>query len=169
MGTALAVVECLTGTGQTRLIRGALPEDTPAACSVLVRSIEELCTADHRNDPDVLAHWLRNKTTEHFIGWIGQTSSSVLVAVENDKILAVGLVSDAGEIRLNDMSPDARFRGISRSMVHALEMRAALPGSRGCTLTSTGTARRFDPSNGYSEDGPPVVGTMTGYPMSKLL
>jgi N-acetylglutamate synthase-like GNAT family acetyltransferase len=80
-----------------------------------------------------LAHWLRNKAPEHFIGWIGQTSSSVLVAVENDendKIRAVGLVSDAGEIRLNSVSPDARFRGISRSMVHALDRRARPAGQQ---------------------------------------
>lgn len=35
--------------------------------------------------------------------------NSVLVAVDDDSILAVGSVTDAGEITLNYVSPDARF------------------------------------------------------------
>ena len=152
-------------------IRDAIPEDASAATVVLKRSIAELCELDHRNDPAILARWLGNKTQETFRAWIEQANNSVLVAVENDHILAVGSVTDAGTIGLNYVSPDARFRGVSRALLGALEMRAAERGNRQCNLTSTETARRFYLSNGYVQNGPAVggFGTSSGYPMTKVL
>ena len=43
-------------------IRKAEPADVAAMSRVLIGSITDLCTADHRNDPEILAGWLRNKT-----------------------------------------------------------------------------------------------------------
>jgi GNAT superfamily N-acetyltransferase len=152
-------------------IREALPEDAAGACMVLKRSIAELCEADHRNDPSILAKWLGNKTHEDFSAWVNQPDNSVLVAVENQGILAVGSVTDAGTIGLNYVSPDARFQGVSRALLRALEALAAERGNHRCNLTSTETARRFYLSNGYVETGPPVggFGTSSGYPMTKIL
>lgn len=152
-------------------IRGAIPEDALAACIVLKRSIAELCEADHRNEPSILARWLGNKTQENFCAWVEQTDNSVLVAVDNNVILAVGSVTDAGTIGLNYVSPDARFRGVSRALLRALERRASERGNSRCNLTSTETARRFYLSNGYLENGPPLggFGTSSGYPMTKAL
>jgi GNAT superfamily N-acetyltransferase len=152
-------------------IRDALPEDALAASRVLNRSITELCEADHQNEPAILAQWLRNKTPENFLAWVGQPDSSLLVAVENSDILAIGSITDTGEITLNYVSPDARFRGVSRALLHALEARAVERVNKRCTLTSTKTARRFYLSNGYVEEGMPVrvFGTASGYPMSKIL
>jgi GNAT superfamily N-acetyltransferase len=56
---------------------------------------------------------------------------------------AVGSVPDAGHIALNYVSPDARFRGVSRALLGALEARAMERGSARCTLNSTETARAF--------------------------
>jgi GNAT superfamily N-acetyltransferase len=150
-------------------IRDAVAADAPAACQVLRRSIAELCVADHRNDPAILARWLGNKTPEIVRSWIDQPGNSLLVAVQSETILAVGSVTDAGKITLNYVSPDARFRGVSRALLGALEARAAGRGNTRCTLTSTETARRFYHARGYSEDGSPVgeFGTSAGYPMSK--
>jgi GNAT superfamily N-acetyltransferase len=152
-------------------IRDAVAEDAPAACQVMRRSIAELCVADHHNDPAILARWLSNKTPDIFLSWLVQPANSMLVAVEGGSILAVGSVTDTGEIKLNYVSPDARFRGVSRAMLGALEARAAERGNVRCTLTSTETARRFYQSAGYTQLGPPdgKFGTTSGYPMSKLL
>lgn len=102
-------------------IRDALPTDAAAACEVLRRSITELCVADHRNDPDILRRWLANKTPEIVTSWIANSGNSMLVAIGEGGILSVGAVTDAGEITLNYVSPDARFAGGSagppRSMV----------------------------------------------------
>jgi GNAT superfamily N-acetyltransferase len=151
--------------------RDAVPEDAPAACEVLRRSIIELCAADHQNDPAILDRWLANKTPEIVASWIRQPGNSVLVAVEGDAVLAVGSVTVEGEITLNYVSPDVRFRGVSRAMIAALETRAGERGNERCTLLSTDTARRFYRSAGYTEDGPPKgkFGTTGSYPMSKRL
>ena len=152
-------------------IRDAVAEDAPAACEVIRRSIIELCAADHHNDPAILERWLANKTTEIVASWIRQPGNSVLVAVAGDAVLAVGSVTDEGEITLNYVSPDARFQGVSRAMIVALETRAGERGNERCTLLSTDTARRFYRSAGYTEDGPPKAkfGTTGSYPMSKRL
>jgi GNAT superfamily N-acetyltransferase len=152
-------------------IRDAVAEDAPAACEVLRRSISELCVADHGNDATILARWLSNKTPEILGSWIGQPGTSMLIAVEGRTILGVGSVSDEGEINLNYVSPDARFRGVSRALMAALEARAMERGSVQCTLISTETARRFYLSAGYTEDGPPLCkfGTRGSYLMSKRL
>ena len=152
-------------------IRDAMPADAPAACEVMRRSIIELCIADHHNEPAILDRWLANKTPEIVASWITQPGSSVLVTVEGGVILAVGSVTDQGEITLNYVSPDARFRGVSRAMLRALEVRAIERGNSRCTLLSTETARRLYQAAGYAEDGPPQgkFGTAGSYPMSKRL
>jgi GNAT superfamily N-acetyltransferase len=152
-------------------IRDAVPADADAACEVLRRSITELCVADHRNDPAILVRWLANKTPEIVASWIAQPGNSVLVAVEGSGILAVGSVTDKGEITLNYVWPDARFRGISRALLAALETRARECGNARCVLLSTETARGFYHRAGYREDGPPQgkFGSTGSYPMSKPL
>jgi GNAT superfamily N-acetyltransferase len=152
-------------------IRDAVPEDAPDGCVILSRSIAELCVADHKNDPAILTRWLGNKTVENFVAWINQPDNSLMVAVEDGKILAVGSVTDSGSIGLNYVSPDARFRGVSRALLHALEARAIARKNCQCTLTSTETARQFYLSNGYLASGAAsgAFGTGSGYPMSKPL
>jgi GNAT superfamily N-acetyltransferase len=152
-------------------IRDAVIDDAASACDVLRRSIAELCTADHGNDPAILARWLANKTPGTLAAWIADAGSSVLVAAERGAILGVGAVTDTGEITLNYVSPDARFRGVSRTMLAALETRAMERGNARCTLVSTETARRLYLSAGYTEDGPAQRkhGSAGSYPMSKAL
>src|ERR1700722_11953166 len=152
------------------MIRDAVSEDAAAACEVMRRSIAELCAPDHRNDPEFLQRWLSNKTPDIFKSWI-RSGNVLLVAVEGASIVAVGGVTDAGEITLNYVSPDARFRGVSTAMLDALERRARERGNRRCRLNSTQTALRFYLARGYSQDGPGDgnFGTNSAYPMSKEL
>jgi GNAT superfamily N-acetyltransferase len=152
-------------------IRDATPEDAEAACDVLRRSISELCVADHGNDPAILKAWLGNKRPEIVAAWARQPGNSLLVAVEDDAILAVGSVTDAGEITLNYVAPDARFRGVSRALLGAPEARAVARGNIRCTLTSTATAHRFYRSRGYVDNGPPAqkFGTSPCCPMSRRI
>jgi GNAT superfamily N-acetyltransferase len=152
-------------------IRDATPEDAAAACEVMGRSISELCVADHHDDPTILNAWLSNKKPAIVAGWARQPGNSLLLATEGDAILAVGSVTDAGEITLNYVAPEARFRGVSRAVLKALESRAIERGNIRCTLTSTETAHRFYRSAGYIDDWAPKgkFGTSSGYPMSKRL
>jgi GNAT superfamily N-acetyltransferase len=152
------------------MIRDAVPDDAAAACEVLRRSILELCVGDHHDDPAILSQWLASKTPENVRLWIARPNNNMMVAVEGETILAVGGVTDAGEVNLNYVSPDARFRGVSKALQKALEARALARGAARCTLTSTGTGRRFYRAAGYLEDGASIVhfGAMS-HPMSKHL
>jgi GNAT superfamily N-acetyltransferase len=152
-------------------IREAEPGDAPSACQVLRRSIVELCFADHRDDPVILGQWLANKTPEIVASWIARPDSTMLLAADPGGVLGVASVTDAGEITLNYVSPDARFRGVSRALIDALEDRAMRRGNVRCHLTSTETAHAFYLKAGYCDDGPAVhkFGTSGSYPMSRML
>ena len=150
------------------VVRDALPEDAEPGTTVIRRSIAELCLADHKNDPAHLNEWLSNKTPEHFRAWRTQVGNSLLVAVGEGNILGVGAVTDAGQITLLYVSPAARFRGVSKALLVALEQRAASRGSTACTLRSSETARRFYLSSGYVDAGL-NEGPRRGYPMRKDL
>jgi GNAT superfamily N-acetyltransferase len=151
-------------------IRRARPADAASACDVMRRSIAELCLADHANDPTLLDAWLANKTPEIVARWIARRDNHFFVACEGDAICAVGAMTSAGEITLNYVAPEARFKGVSRALLRTLEDTARALGQARCTLTSTKTARRFYRSAGYVESGPPVRSFGgESYPMAKQL
>lgn len=116
------------------------------------RSIAELCIADHRRDPQILTKWLANKNPQAFISWI-DSGSHLHVAEQNGRLVAVGAMKNSGEITLNYVSPDARFRGVSKAMLAALENEARRFGLGECFLTSTDTAHAFYLALGYRDDG----------------
>ncbi|MGJ4918911.1 GNAT family N-acetyltransferase [Bradyrhizobium sp. HKCCYLRH2060] len=153
------------------IIRDATADDAEVACAVLRASISELCLADHRGSPDILARWLANKTPQNVAAWADGRGRSLLVAVEDDVILAVGGLAHPGEITLNYVSPRGRFRGISSALLAELERRAAALGARDVALLSTETAHRFYLARGYADVGVPAgkFGTAASYPMSKTL
>jgi GNAT superfamily N-acetyltransferase len=151
------------------IIRDATPEDAADACEVLRACITELCVADHRNDPAILGRWLANKQPDIVAGWAADPANSLLVAIDGAAMLAVGSVSNDGEITLNYVAPHARFRGVSSALLAALEARAAERGNTTCRLLSTETAHRFYLSRGYVDDGAPQgkFGTNSSYPMTR--
>lgn len=152
------------------IIRDATPDDADAACAVLRASISELCGDDHHGDPAILARWLANKTPENVAAWADKRGRSLLVAVEGGAIRAVGGLAHPGEITLNYVSPQARFRGISSALLAELERRAMALGARDVALLSTETAHRFYLARGYADVGIPVgkFGTAASYPMRKV-
>jgi N-acetylglutamate synthase-like GNAT family acetyltransferase len=85
----------------------------------------------------------------------------MFVATDDEAIVGVASVTTSGEITLNYVSPDARFRGVSKALLKRLEAKAAELGNERCVLTSTVTARLFYLSAGYEEQGFPVSGFFT--------
>ena len=108
--------------------------------------------------------------TSNLRRWI--IESHVFVAAEDGVILGVAAINNSGKITLNYVSPDARFRRVSKALVARLEACALEFGFSGVTLESTATARRFYLSAGYEELGPPApsfLGHTLCYPMGKQL
>ena len=133
-------------------VRQALPGDAAAACEVLRRSITELCSADHHNDEKFLADWLANKTVKNVEAWIADPANFVCVAEENGKTAGVAAMTTSGRILLNYVSPDFRFRGISKMLLQRLEQQAVALDLAQCRLESTKTAEVFYRAAGFRDD-----------------
>jgi GNAT superfamily N-acetyltransferase len=150
-------------------VRPAQIADADEAVDVVRRSIQDLCALDHKGDPATLSLWLANKTTDNMRRWIG--TNTVLVAVDGERIAGVASVRADGHVLLNYVAPEARFKGASRSLIHAIEAWAAQRGLTSLTLDSTATALRFYEANGWTMTGPPQpgFGVTTRHPMLKAL
>lgn len=135
------------------IVRQANPADADAGSMVLRRSITELCAADHASDPAHLARWLANKTPQVWLAWLQQADSSLYVAEEDGRITGVGMLHHAGSVLLNYVSPDARFKGVSKALLARMEADAMAAGARCMTLESTRTACPFYRSAGYAPVG----------------
>lgn len=134
-------------------IRSARLGDAASACAVLRRSIAECCTEDHRNDDAVLAAWLGNKTPETVAAWFLSPANFSVVAVTADVVIGVAILARSGKIALCYVTPEARFTGAGKAMLHALEERARQWGLSALSVASTATAADFYRRNGYLEGG----------------
>jgi GNAT superfamily N-acetyltransferase len=151
-------------------IRPARADEAAAICDVVRRSIVELCVADHGSAPAILERWLGNKTPENVAVWIANPANRFRVAAAGATILGAGCVRADGEVMLNYVAPDARFRGVSRAMMAALETAARADGNVACNLDSTRTALRFYTRLGYTpRAAPSEEHGLTSFPLTKLL
>jgi GNAT superfamily N-acetyltransferase len=155
----------------TSAIRHAVLPDAAAACEVVRRSIIELCHDDHRGDEATLATWLENKTTANFERWITSEQHVALVAERDGVLAGFALLNLRGIIALLYVSPDARFSGVSKALLAALEQEASTAGIRELSLESSITALRFYTRSGYSSNGSPCkgFGSSSCYPMSRQI
>ena len=134
---------------------------------MLCASITDLCTADHGNEPEILARWLANKTPSNVRRWM-DAPGRIFVAEENGRIVGVGAAVDSGEITLNYVLPEARFRGVSKAVLSALENYLRGKGHARSKLSSTRTAHRFYLAAGYVDGGEPQNWRgLTAFPMIK--
>jgi GNAT superfamily N-acetyltransferase len=147
-------------------VREARTGDAAAMAAVLRRSIAELCVLDHGDDAGILAGWLRNKNPESVRDMIDR--QHIVIAVSGGNIAGVGAAVASGEITLNYVSPDFRFRGVSKAILRNLEGWLTSQGNRKVRLTSTETAHRFYLACGYHDEGQPEPGSR-GHPMHKDL
>jgi N-acetylglutamate synthase-like GNAT family acetyltransferase len=150
----------------TVTIRRATVEDASQACTVIRRSITELCYLDHRGDEAYLSKWLSNKTVENVRRWIFQ--SHFLVAEDAGRIVGVASMSDAGKFTLNYVDPDSRFCGVSKALLLSMEAQARTLGLVECCLESSITALRFYQEQGYVKSEKTYLLPLTGSPATVL-
>ena len=153
------------------LIRAAKTGDAAEICTVLRRSITELCGTDHKNDPQILSQWLANKTEDNLRAWIARDGQVYLVVMIDGRIAGVGAVTSIDGILLNYVSPDYQYRGVSKALMVELENWLKEQGQVLSHLASTATAKQFYEKLGYVFDGEAKTGRsgMPSFPMSKAL
>ena len=152
------------------VVRAATAEVADAACDVLRRSITECCVEDHKNDAATLESWLRNKTPQNLRNWFTNPRSAPFVAEMGRKIVGVALMSASGEVALCYLLPEARFAGVGKALLSAIEREAERRGLDSLHLASTATARSFYLRNGFVPDGEPTPAFgIVAFPMRKRL
>ena len=152
-------------------VRPATEDDASDACEVLRRSIRELCIVDHRNDAEILAAWLKNKTPENVRAWIASAANFCVVAIRGTEVCGVALLHRDGEVRLCYLVPEVRFLGVGKLMLQALEQQARRWGLNKVFLTSTLTAKPFYERNSYFSNGGSILvhGVQNAFPMAKAI
>lgn len=143
---------CWKGNDMAIQIRRARATDAAEAIDVLRRSITDLCVADHQNDPADIEGWLSNKTVAAWQTWIARHDAVVLVAERDIALVSVGMATLSGEILLNYVHPDARFSGVSKAMLAALEDILRASGVQRSMLESTRTATSFYAGCGFKPE-----------------
>jgi adenylate kinase family enzyme/GNAT superfamily N-acetyltransferase len=152
-------------------VRLAEAADAESICTVLRASITELLAPEHRNDAATLGAWLENKTVENALRWISADDRYAVVATEGGAVCGFGMLKADGEIGLLYVAPGARFRGVSKALLAALEEHARSWDLERVTATSSFTALPFYRARGYQPCGEPVTGfgVTRGCPVAKTL
>lgn len=150
-------------------IRPAQVSDGLAACELLCRSIVKGCVEDHRNDQAVIDRWLKNKTPTIVESWFAWPSYFPLVAVADEAIVGVAMLSRPGKIALLHVEPRARLSGVGSALLRALEQHATALGVSFMRVASTLSARPFFERNSYAESGTANVAHGPAIVMSKPL
>lgn len=135
---------------------------------VLTASITQLCHADHRDDPQMIAEWTANKTPQGVGDMLVRKGLFMLVAELDGQIAAVGATTSDGEIALNYVAPEARFKGVSKALLAHMEADLVARGVSMARLKATATAKAFYRAQGWTLDALPD-GSTACFAMHKQL
>ena len=78
-------------------IRQADDGDIETLCELLCASIRELCSADHKNDAELIERWTANKTPEHLAHWISDPRLSLFLAERDEQVAGVGCMNEVAK------------------------------------------------------------------------
>jgi putative acetyltransferase len=134
-------------------IRQATPSDAPAACTLLRRSIEEGCAADHARRAEILQPWLSNKTPENVGAWFSSPSNYAVVAVEGEELAGLALLTKAGKLALCYVLPGYWRRGVGSALLEAVETQARAWDIGKLHMHSPSSARAFFERHAYVNAG----------------
>ena len=132
------------------MIRVARDEDAEDFCSIIRRSIIELCFLDHAGDNVKLEHWLSNKNVENCRQWIQNENTCSLVAELEGQLCGIAQMGADGHLYLLYLLPEVKGKGVGKALLQAAEQFALERGHTRLTLESTLTARDFYTHSGYS-------------------
>lgn len=157
----------------TVTVRPAGPADAASACTVLRRSIAEVCGPDYASLDGFVEDWLTNKTPENVATWIANPALYFAVACTGDpeEIVGAACVARSGEILLCYVIPEYLGQGCGRALLADLTQTARAWGLDRLATSSTTTARAFYVRQGFTPSGSPVIqdGQPIEIPMTKSL
>ena len=159
------IAQAFSTVPETAMLRRATVFDVFSLSRVLIRSITDLCAADHGNDPRNLRLWTANKDPETIRGWI--VSGSVIWLAETaGQVAAVGGIFETGKVSLLYVDPDHAGRGMGSKLLAKLERELTAVGCEEARLDATLTARDFYSKQGWIQCGDP--GSWNGIPQFRM-
>lgn len=146
------------------------PADAGIISRILQCSIKVGCAIDHRNNPQIVAAWTRNKTVDHVQPWLADRRRYLNIALLHDKPVGVGMAADSGRITFCYVQPEWFRRGAGLALVGDLEAWLGRQGWTQALLTSTRTSLDFYTRLGYRQSAESfTVSGLTATPMHKPL
>jgi len=127
--------------------------DSHEIAKLLRRSIIELCQSDHGDEPDRYEAWLKTKSADQVEKWIDGPGGAFVAQDQDKRILGFVMGSPSGQVLMTHVLPEARFTGVSKALMRAVEDYFRDRGLDLAHLNSTGTADRFYRAIGYTETG----------------
>ncbi len=138
-------------------LRQATPNDAPAACMLLRRSIEEGCETDHGGRPELLQAWLGNKTTQNVVAWFSSPSNFAVVAEagagEGRELAGLALLNQAGRLALCYVHPAMLRSGVGAALLDAVEAQARAWNIGKLYMHAPASASAFFERRGYINAG----------------
>lgn len=137
---------------------------------IVERSIRVGCALDHRNDPQTVDTWTRNKSIQHIQPWLTDPRLYLNIALLQDKPVGVAMASISGKVAFCYVQPEWFRRGAGLALVRDLEGWLIDSGLAQARLNSTRTSEAFYLHLGYQ----PCAATFTvaglhAIPMHKVL
>jgi GNAT superfamily N-acetyltransferase len=148
----------------------ATPADAGIISRIVERSIRVGCALDHRNDPQTVDTWTRNKSIEHVQPWLSDPRLYLNIALLQDKPVGVAMAAISGKVAFCYVQPEWFRRGAGLALVRDLERWLTDKGLAHARLNSTRTGEAFYRHLGYQ----PCAETFTvaglhSIPMRKVL
>ena len=153
-------------------VRVAVEADAVRICTVLIRSIREICAPDYDNNEEILSDWCSNKTEEIMTQWINNPKNFFIVTeTEDDGIVGTALYRrPESTVNMCFLVPEALHKGLGSFMLATMEEEARRLKHSEITLNSSITANKFYQRNGYKPNGEPVYfGKVIGFPLRKVI
>lgn len=150
-------------------LRRATVFDVFDMSQILTRSIHDLCSADHGDDPKLVSLWTANKDPETIRKWI-ISGAELWLAEVSGRPAAVGGLAQGHAISLLYVDPDHLRQGLGAALLARLEQELARAGCAKAHLDATKTAQGFYAAQGWQPAGPAAQWNgIPQFPMRKSL
>lgn len=150
-------------------LRRATVFDVFDMSQILTRSIRDLCSADHGDDPNLVSLWTANKDPQTIRTWI-ISGAELWLAERSGRPAAVGGLAQGNTISLLYVDPDHLRQGVGAALLARLEQELARAGCAEAHLDATKTAQGFYAAQGWQPAGPAAQWNgIPQFPMRKSL
>ncbi|SDA41930.1 Acetyltransferase (GNAT) domain-containing protein [Pseudomonas sp. NFACC15-1] len=129
----------------------ATPSDAGIISRIAERCIRVGCAAEHRNDPTVVAAWVRNNTLAHIRPWLVDPRLRLTLARLQGRPAGVAMASASGRIAFCYVQPESFRRGVGQALVRDIEAWLRGRGVARVRLNSTRSSQAFYRHLGFEQ------------------